>query len=107
MEAGVTTDIKTHKLMEDAEADQAKDGNICSAKRVQAGPTSSTSFGMKAEPPALPRWYDVLVIKGAATPKSCLLPVEMRTLTAAGGLRPTGKISTATMTIFHQLPLCF
>ena len=40
---------------------------------------------MKAEPPALPRWYDVLVIKGAATPKSCLLPVEMRTLTAAGG----------------------
>ena len=39
-------------------------------KRVQAGSISSTSFGMKTEPPALPRRDDVLVYIGAAAPKS-------------------------------------
>ena len=65
MEADVTRDTKTHKRMEDAEADQAKNGDSCSTKRVQAGP-SSTSFGMKAEPPVLTRRNDVLVDIGAA-----------------------------------------
>ena len=40
-------------------------------------------------------------------PKSCLSSVEMRTLAAIGGLLSTGKSSTATMTIFYQLPLWF
>ena len=48
---------------------QAKHGDSCSAKRVQAGSISLTSFGMKAEPSALPRRDDVLVYIGAAAPK--------------------------------------
>ena len=101
MEEHITTDTKIHKRMEDAEADQAKNGDSCSAKRVQADPTSWTRFGMKAEPTALPRWDDDLVSIYTAVPRPCLSLVEMRTLTAAGGLLPTGK------TIFHQLPLWF
>ena len=63
---------------------------------------------MKFKSPVLPRCDDVLVDKGAVAPKPCLSPVEMRTLTAAGGLLPTGKTSTAMMmTIFPQLPLWF
>ena len=88
-----------------ATAVQAKHRNIFSAKRVQAGPICSTNFGIKAEPPALPCRDDLLVEKGAAALKSCLLPLEMRTPIAAGGLFPTGKNFTATRTIFHQLPL--
>ena len=108
MEANVTEGKKTRERTEGATAAiQAKHGNSCFAKRFQAGPTSSTSFGMKDESPALSRWDVVLVDKGAAAPKLCLSPVEMRTPTAAGGLLPTGKISTATMIIFHQLPLWF
>ena len=91
MEADVKSDKKTRKRTEDAAVDQAMNGDSCSAKRVQAGSTSSPSFDMKVEPPALPRWDDVLVDKGAAAPKQCLSPVEMRKLTAAGGLLPAGK----------------
>ena len=69
--ADIPTDTKTHTRMEDAEADQANNRDSCSAKKVQAGQISSTSFGMKAEPPALPRRDDVLVGKGAAAPKPC------------------------------------
>ena len=83
-EADVLADTKNHKRMEDAVADQAKHRDSCSAKRIQAGPTSSTSFGMKAEPLTLPRRDDVLVDKDAAASKPCLSPVDMRTLTAAG-----------------------
>ena len=72
MEAGVPTVTKTRNYMEDA-AVQAKHGDSCSAKRVQAGPSSSTSFGMKSEPPALPRRNDFLLNKGAAAPKPCLI----------------------------------
>ena len=55
-EADVTADKKTRERMEGAAvAVQAKRWDSCYANRVQAGPTSSTSFGMKAEPPALPR----------------------------------------------------
>ena len=91
--------------MKDAEADQAKNGDSFSVKRVQAGPTSSTIFGMKAEPPALSCRDDVLIDKGAAALKPCLSPVEMRTLTAAGGSLPAGKVSTATRITFYQSPI--
>ena len=105
-EANAPTDTKTHKRIEDAEANQAKNGDSYSAKKVQAGPIS-TSFVMKAESPALPRRDDVLVDISATALKPYLSPVKMRTLTAAGGLLPTGKTSTATKIIFHQLPLWF
>ena len=91
--------------MEDAAVDQAKHGDSCSAKRVLAGPISLTSFGIKAEPPALPRRDDVLVDKGVAAPKLCLSPVEMRTLTTAGNSLLAGKASIATRIIFYQPPL--
>ena len=89
MEADVTTVKKTRKRTGGAAAAvQTKHEDSCSAKRVQAGPTNSANFGMKAEPPTLPHWDGVLVDKGAAAPKPCLSPVEMRTPTAAGGLLP-------------------
>ena len=50
---------------------------------------------MKAEPLALTRWDDVLVDKGAAAPQSCRSPAERRPRTAASGLLPAGKASTA------------
>ena len=101
-EADIPTDKKTCKRAEDAAADQAKNRDSCSAKRVDTGPTSSTSFGMTAEHQALPRRDDVLVNKSAAASKLCLSPVEIRTLTAAGGLLPVGTASTTTRTIFPQ-----
>ena len=42
---------------------------------------------------------DALVDKGAAAPKPCLSPVEMRTTTAPGGLISANIASTATGTI--------
>ena len=39
-EADVPTDKKSHKRAEDAAAGQAKHGDNCSAKRVDAGPKS-------------------------------------------------------------------
>ena len=108
MEADVTADNKTHKHTEGAAAAvHAKHGDSCSTKRVHAGPTSSTSFGIKAELPTFPPRDDILVDKGAAAPKPCLSPVEMRTRTSSDGLLPAGTASAATMTIFHQLPLWF
>ena len=101
-EANKPTDTKTRKHMEDAAADQTKYGDSCSAKRVQVGPRSSTTFGMRAEPPALPRRDDVLVDKGATMPKPCLTPVETHTLTDAGDFLPTSKASTATRIILYQ-----
>ena len=62
---------------------------------------------MKAEPPALSRRSDVLVDKDAAASNSCLSPVEMHTLTAAGDLLPAGNATTATRIIFYQPPLWF
>ena len=61
MEADVTSDKKTRKRTEDAAADRAKHGDSCSTKSVDAGLTSATSFGMAAEPPALPFRDDALV----------------------------------------------
>ena len=100
-EADVPTGEKTRKRAEDAAADQAKDGDNCPAKRGHTGPTSSTSFGMTAEPPALSRRDDVLVNKGAEVPKSHLPPMEVRILPSAiGGLLPAGTGPTVMRTIF-------
>ena len=74
-------------------------GDSFSARRVEPGPnTYSTSFGVKAEPPALPCRDDIVVESGDAAPKLCLPSLEMRSSTAAGGLVPTGEASTATNT---------
>ena len=82
-------------------------GDSCTAQKVQDEPKTSISFGVKAEPPDLPSREDDLVEDGAAAPKSCLLSLEIRTTTAAGGLVPTGKTSIATETNFNQPPLRF
>ena len=80
MEADLTADLKTRKRTEGATPTvQAKHGDSCFTKRVQAGPTSFTRFGMKAETLALPRRDDVLVDLGAAAPKPCFSPVERGT----------------------------
>ena len=53
VEAGVTADMKNRECTEGAAAEvQAENGESCSTKRIQASPTSSTNFGVKAEPPA-------------------------------------------------------
>ena len=110
MEADVPSDTKTRERMEGAAAVvQAKHGDSCSAKRVQAGPTSSISFGDDFTGlPALPcSRNDALVGNGAAAQKSCLSPVEMRTLTAVGGLLPAGKASRATRITYNHSRLRF
>ena len=108
MEADVAAAMKTSEGTEGAAAAvEAKHGDICSARRVQVGPNSSTSFGVKAETPALPCRDDVLVENGAAAPKPCLSPLEMHTPRAAGGLLPAGKASTTTRITFYQPRLRF
>ena len=57
---------------------------------------------MKAERADLPCREVVLVEDGAAAPKSCLPSLEMRSPTAAEGLVPTGKTSTATETTSNE-----
>ena len=109
MEADVPADKKTRERTEGAaKAVQAMHGDSFSANRVQAGPnTTSTSFGVKAKPPALPCRDGVLFENGAGAPKSCPSPLEMRTPTAAGDLLATGKTSSATRSTFDQPPLRF
>ena len=108
MEADGPSNTKTSERTEGAaRAVQANHGDSFSAQRVQDGPKTSTCFGVKAEAPALPYRDDVLVKNGAAAPKSCLSPLEMRSPTAAGGLLPTGEISTATSTTFNHSTLWF
>ena len=114
MEADGPANTKTRERTEGAAtAVQAMRGDSFSARRVEPGPsTNSTSFGVKAEAPALPCRDDVVVESGDAAPKSCLPSLEMRSSTAAGGLVPTGEASTATDTSskatetnFNQPPL--
>ena len=108
MEANGQEDTKTRERTEGATtAVQAMHGDSCSANRVDPDPLCSTSFGDHCTgPPALPcPREDALVDNGAATPKSCLPPLEMRTTTAAGGLLPTGETCTETKIIFNQPPL--
>ena len=95
---------KTRERMEGAAtAVQAMHGVSFSARRVEPGPnTNLTSFGVKAEPPDLPCMEDVLIEDGATSPESCLPSLEVRSSTAAGGLVPNGKTSTATDTTVNK-----
>ena len=109
MDTDGPADIKTRERTEGATtAVQAMHGDSCSANRVDPDPMCSTSFGDDCTgPPALPcSKEDALVDNGAAAPKSCLSPLEMST-SAADGLLPTGKASTATKTTFDELTLWF
>ena len=106
VEADGLANTKTRERTEGAAtAVQAMHGNSFSACRVDHGPKTSTCFGMMAEPADLPRRNGVLVENGAAMPKSCLPSLEMQSPSAAGGLVPTGKTSTATKTTFNESPL--
>ena len=108
METDGPANTKTRERTKDAAtAIQALHGDSCTAQKVQDRPNTSTSFGVKAEPPDLPCMEDVLVENGAAPHKSCLPSLEMRTTTAAGGLLLTGKTSTATETTFNESLLQF
>ena len=86
---------------------QAMHGDSCTARKVQDGPKTSISFGVKAKPPALPCRDDVLVEDGAAAPKSCLPSLEIRSPSTTGGLLSTGETSTATETTVNKLLLQF
>ena len=87
-----------------ATAVQAMCGDGFSARRVEPGSnTNSTSFGEKAEPPALSCRGDVVIDSGDAAPKSCLPSFEMRSSTVAGGLVLTGETSTAETTVNKPL----
>ena len=107
MEADGSSDTKARERTEGAaKAVQAMHEDSFSANRVQVGPkTTSTSFGVKAEPLALPCRDAVSVEYGDAAPKSCLSLLEMRTTIAAGGLLPTGKTTTAIWTTLDQSTL--
>ena len=109
MEADGQASTRTRERAEGAAAAaQAMRGDCSSARQVEPGPTNSTSFGMKAEPPALIPCRDVSVVEcGAAAFKSCLPSMEMRTSTAAGGLVPTGDVSKASETTLDEPPLKF
>ena len=101
-------DTKTRELTERAAtAVHAMHGDSCSANRVDPDPIFCTSFGDDCTgPPALPgSREDALVDNGAAVPKSCRPPLEMRSPTAAGGLLPTGEASIAMRSSFNQPPL--
>ena len=66
MEADVPADEKTRERTEGAAtAVQAMHGDSFSAKKVQDGPLSLTTFGVKAKPAALPCRDNVLVENGA------------------------------------------
>ena len=110
MEAdGPADTTKTRECTESsATAGQAMRGDGFSARLVEPGPTTnSTSFGVKAEPPALPCKVDSIVECGAAAFQSCLPSMEMRPSTAAGGLVPTGEASKASETTLNEPPLRF
>ena len=80
MEADGPVDItKTRERTEGAAtAVQTMREDCFSARRVEPGPTTnSTSFGVKAEPPALPCRDDVVVESGPAASESCLPFMEM------------------------------
>ena len=109
MEADGHANTKTQECTEGAAtAVQVMRGDSCTIEqKVQDGPETSISFGMMAEPPDLPCREDVLVEEGATSPESCLPFLEMRSSTAAGGLVPTGEVSTATETISNEPLLRF
>ena len=79
MEADGPANTNTRERTEGAAtAVQAMGGDGFSARRVEPGPnTTSTSFGVKAKPPALPCRDGVVVESGDAAPESCLPSLEM------------------------------
>ena len=85
MEADGPANTRTRERTEGAAtAVQAMRGDSFSARRVLPDPnTNSTSFGVKAEPPALPCRDDVVVENGDAAPESCLSSLEMRSSTVS------------------------
>ena len=107
MEADRHAGTKTRERTEGAAtAVQAKREDCFSARRVEPGLTTDpTSFGVKAEPPALPCRDDVVVVCGTAAFVSCLPSLEMRSSIAAGGLVRTGDASTASETTLNEPPL--
>ena len=109
MKADETANTTTRERTEGAAtAVQAMRGDSCTtAQKVQDGPKTSITFGVEAEPLDLPCRDDVLVDGGDAAPTSCLPSLKMRTTTAAGGLVPTGKTSTATRTTSKEPLLRF
>ena len=109
MEANGPADTETRERTEGAAtAVQAMRGDCFSARRFEPGPnTNSTSFGVKAGPPALPYRDDGVVETGTAAFESCLPFMEMRPSTAAGGLVPIGEASKAPETTSNQPPLRF
>ena len=98
------TNTKTRERMEGAAiAVQAMRGDSCTTEqKVQDRPKTLITFGVEAEPPDLPCRDDVLVEGGDAARRSCLPSLEMRSLTAAGSLLPTGEASTATRTTSNE-----
>ena len=110
METNVPSSTKTSERTEGAAAAvQVKHGENCFANHVDPDLMCLTSFGDDSTgPAALPYSRDnALVGNGAAVPKSCISPVEMHVLTAAGGLLPAGTASTTTRTTFDQPLLWF
>ena len=109
MDADGPANAKTRERTEGvATAVQAMHGDSFSACRDDLGPKiNSTSFGMMTEASALPCRDDVMVEDSAAASKSCFPSLEMRSPTAAGGLVPTGEISTATQTTVNEPLLQF
>ena len=78
---------------------QAMHGDSFSACQVEPGPkTNSTCFGVMAEASNPPFRDDVLVENDAASPKSCLPSLEMRTTT---------ETCTATKITFTEPPFRF
>ena len=108
-QTGPADTTKTRECTEGAAtAVQAMREDCFSARRVEPGSTTnSTSFGVKAEPPALPCRDDSVVECGAAASESCRTSLEMRSSTAAGGLVPTGEASTASKTTLNEPSLRF
>ena len=108
MEADGPANTRTRERTEGAAtAEQEMRGDSFSARRVEPGPRTLTSFGVKAEPPALSCREDVLAEGGDVEPKSRLQFLKIRSSTAAGGLVPTGEISTATETAVNKPLLQF
>ena len=106
---GPADTTKTRERTEGAAtAVQAMRGDCFYARRVEPGPTTnSTSFGVKAEPPALPCRDDVVVESCPVASESCLPSMEMRSSTVAGVLVSTGEASTASETTLNEPPLRF
>ena len=109
MKADVTIYTKTRKRTEGAAAAERVVREDNSSAEVDPNPICLASIGEDyTGPPAHPCTRDnALVDNGAAAPKPCLSPVEMRTLTAAGGLLSASKASTATRIAYCQPRLWF